>query len=696
MQCEVDTYIDTHAQLQLYCQRQGYLLRCDESGHAERVYKTQMCTNPAPCLHTNCCSFAHSSLELRDGTKAVYHYELEVERPGLPLLQLKLDQAHNSLADAKRCLASQCIEALGDTFVPVSGPRPAIGAGPPTIGAWPPESLTQAIFQVLSVAELPMMASRLAELLYERQHGSTHHEEVKVAGGISKVIVEIQGVRLLYDYPPGFTPPVSSVTLVVDAEQRNEHVSYLTNSSSGRSWTLAGKSTLWAASGAPLSEVLAAIPPIAKGIKMSDLRVILQQVLQCERTVKHLRLLVYLQGYPDLFTLRTSPDGIVYNVAHAKHVHTKQGPRKQQLIKVIQKLIAQEPASQEYTFERLVGSVGGKFGTNYPDLNAFVKSQYGGVSVFMSLNARTLLDRRHDVPPSTVTTPKAALPSVDDPLIDQAVDVLRKLALQAACRAQSDVPSLHQWAGSLGGMFGSVHRELNAHVKRVYGGFGTFFMLHAEQILPPGSSYAGSSTCRGGDENADAAVAEFVDTADLPQAVEWLTSNTKNTQVVDWLGVPSAWVVLPSILEVVSSYGSEGVDVGPELKLQVGRALQCNRTVKLLRLDSYLRAFIEHFYVEDTDERQAEDGSTVRCRVYTSHFRPSTQAVPGKNKMWEQLTAEEVEAANALGYQQTSWERGLAPTACTFPWHQLSTAEHVAATVAWSYCRLLECQTHCS
>eukprot|EP00966_Prymnesium_polylepis_P210616 4876549-Prymnesium_polylepis.2 len=168
-------------------------------------------------------------------------------------------------------------------------------------------------------------------------------------------------------------------------------------------------------------------------------------------------------------------------------------------------------------------------------------------------------------------------------------------------------------------------------------------------------------------------------------AVEWLTSNSTSMPHPD----QQAWLALSpepmqQVVEVVSSYGHAGVDVGQELRQIIADALGSQRTVKQPRLVSYLQAYqcYGHFRVEELYARKENDQSDtiVRFRVYGVRISVNPVLL-GRDKAWAQLNVDEAEAAGLLGYQQHSWDMGLAPMTCTFPWCQLSTFEQGAANV---------------
>jgi hypothetical protein len=53
----------------------------------------------------------------------------------------------------------------------------------------------------------------------------------------------------------------------------------------------------------------------------------------------------------------------------------------------------------------------------------------------------------------------------------------------------------------------------------------------------------------------------------------------------------------------------------------------------------------------------------------------------GKDKAWGELTSAEIEAAQAIGYDEAAWEAGEATATCSHPWLQLTMVEQSAATV---------------
>ena len=660
-------------QLRQFCAACDFSLLCHEPAFAERVYRTEMCTLPTPCPKGASCRYAHSKEELRDKPlNYTYNYELLLKRPGMETILLQHSQGYCSLPSAKEELASRCIDMLGDAFsvVPIMEP--------PVQG----ESIGMAIDSVLIEAGAPILASRLAELLYLRADGPAFRAQVKAEGGLSMLLSGMAGVRLLYDDPPGFTPPVSSVARIIQGpDQRDEHLTYLTNNSKGESWSVAGKAPIWTAAGAPLAEVTQSIPSSAKGIDISKLRALLQEVLHSERTVKSARLVAYLQGYPDRFTFRASPDGVVYNVVHTKHAPPSV-PKKQHLVHIIRGLIAQEPNTS--THEQLVSSLGGKFGNLYPELNVHVRSQYGGFNAFVSMNAKALL-------PDQAVKDSHHTPWNDDPMVQQALEVLRSLVASSSSRHMTD------WSGSLGGSFGNTHPQLNAHLKSRFGSFGAFLSQYAVQILPAATSSGLAQSI----STADDGFIEFLEAGctNVLDHVDFLTSNR-----ISSAEQPPYWQEpLPQIVEVIRSYGSEGADVGLDLKLRLGKVLKCERTIKLPRLLSYLKDFQRtgHFYVEDVHERVITHGCdhTIHGHVYSAHHSPqvtapaevsqvsrltsaTSESVLGKDKAWAQLNEDETAAACVLGYRSESWDDGLVPSACTFPWNQLSSLEQGAAQVS--------------
>ena len=53
----------------------------------------------------------------------------------------------------------------------------------------------------------------------------------------------------------------------------------------------------------------------------------------------------------------------------------------------------------------------------------------------------------------------------------------------------------------------------------------------------------------------------------------------------------------------------------------------------------------------------------------------------GKDMSWHELNAVEVVAANSLGYDSFSWDRGEAPWPCQQPWESLNREQLYAADV---------------
>ena len=65
---------------------------------------------------------------------------------------------------------------------------------------------------------------------------------------------------------------------------------------------------------------------------------------------------------------------------------------------------------------------------------------------------------------------------------------------------------------------------------------------------------------------------------------------------------------------------------------------------------------------------------------------PAAQGCQGKDKGWHELNAVEVVAANSLGYESFSWDRGESPWRCHQPWESLTRQQLYAADV--------RCATH--
>ena len=528
-----------------------------------------------------------------------------------------------------------------------------------------PVPVSRAIVEILREAKTPLLSARLALLLYGRSQ--SYDADVKAAGGIEKLAGGVDGVAV--SYPNG-----RNAVFALEYLQLDEHVNFLTSSQ----WA-GGTSPVWMPTGAPLPEILALIPATAKGIKINDVGKSLQRSLQLEKTIKHLRLAMYLQAYPEHFSFRTTPEGITYNVQRAGNWRHKsrekistpaQGAVKQRSLQVIREMMEGQPQGMDR--ETLISSLGGKFGNMYPSLNAAVRSEFGGFHAFMLEHADMLF-------------PVAMRPG--HTLEQQAVDALRGMAMKSSL-CSSGSSTLHKWAGDLGGAFGNSFPELNALVKSKYGSFGKFLGSFADQILPAHDEQSSPTS---------AALEELwaPDSAGLPSAtesevVELITSNNARAGVApteeDFLGIVDAREPLQRIAEVVSSYGSEGIDIGKELRLRVAEALCSKRSVKLPRLLTLFRAFQRqgHFHIQEYNEPKHDgSGSIIRARVYVTGVRPSAVAAElnGKDKQWGQLSVREMEAAQALGYEQDSWDDGLTPHTCLFTWNQLSTFEQSTAQV---------------
>ena len=67
----------------------------------------------------------------------------------------------------------------------------------------------------------------------------------------------------------------------------------------------------------------------------------------------------------------------------------------------------------------------------------------------------------------------------------------------------------------------------------------------------------------------------------------------------------------------------------------------------------------------------------------TGHDRsvhgPGCEGSYGKDKGWDELDVQEVAAAEALGFEQRSWDEGETPPACAKLWRELLTVELEAA-----------------
>ena len=57
-----------------------------------------------------------------------------------------------------------------------------------------------------------------------------------------------------------------------------------------------------------------------------------------------------------------------------------------------------------------------------------------------------------------------------------------------------------------------------------------------------------------------------------------------------------------------------------------------------------------------------------------SSSAPAASQVPGKDKTWAQLSAQERGAAHALGYNGVSWDEGAAPEKVCKAWSKLTAA----------------------
>ena len=66
----------------------------------------------------------------------------------------------------------------------------------------------------------------------------------------------------------------------------------------------------------------------------------------------------------------------------------------------------------------------------------------------------------------------------------------------------------------------------------------------------------------------------------------------------------------------------------------------------------------------------------------------------GKDKSWHELHAVEVVAANSLGYDSFSWDRGEAPWPCQQPWESLTREQFYAADVRYDAHTRTHARTH--
>jgi len=257
--------------------------------------------------------------------------------------------------------------------------------------------LSRAIDQLLLEVDGPILVARLGEKLYSLADGDAYREEVKASGGLVQVLIGHPSARVLFDHPPGSTPPVTSVSGVVDAKDRDRHVDFLTSRSRNdccESWNVVCKNPVWVASGPPLREICARVPKRPKGIEITMLRLSLQISSPLfHRTIKHPRLVSYLQGYPELFHIREYNG--VKHVLYISSGHAHDGRADQlHLLKIIRGLLSQEHNIGLREKAHVVSSMGGKFGNLYPELNARIRSQYGGFSAFVSMHGYRLFGNR--------------------------------------------------------------------------------------------------------------------------------------------------------------------------------------------------------------------------------------------------------------------------------------------------------------
>jgi DNA-binding FrmR family transcriptional regulator len=99
-------------------------------------------------------------------------------------------------------------------------------------------------------------------------------------------------------------------------------------------------------------------------------------------------------------------------------------------------------------------------------------------------------------------------------------------------------------------------------------------------------------------------------------------------------------------------------------------------------------------YVEAAMSQRVHEGTTAAAsesasvppvtpapqpEVQTANEAEST--TKGKDKLWNEMTQDEVMAAGVLGYDEATWDAGEAPEQCNHVWVQLATYEQQAATV---------------
>eukprot|EP00310_Coccolithus_braarudii_P024556 CAMPEP_0183347626 /NCGR_PEP_ID=MMETSP0164_2-20130417/12396_1 /TAXON_ID=221442 /ORGANISM="Coccolithus pelagicus ssp braarudi, Strain PLY182g" /LENGTH=651 /DNA_ID=CAMNT_0025519089 /DNA_START=50 /DNA_END=2005 /DNA_ORIENTATION=- len=474
------------------------------------------------------------------------------------------------------------------------------------------DSVTEALREALAEGR-PILTTQIAIQLYKRENGEALRSVIKERGGLQSVLLEVAGVRLLYDHPPGFVPPLHSAVREVQPDERGEHLTYLTGVA-GASWLMAGRMPSWAAAGAPLPEVHDAIPPA--GISINDLCEQLQASLRLVHTVKRPKLVGYLQGYPHLFELSATAGGQISKVFPFRRTSDATATAIQKkLFRIVRQLIAAEPSSACQNLEYLMGCVGGKFGTQHPDLNTFVKAQYGGFNNFMSIHAKALriggTSQTTLMPVDTgeAGTIRHAISSSANHLTPRVISLVRGNAnriVESAIKQgdKSCIHSVENWKATLGGNFGNVHPELNAHLRAEFGGFGSFFNTHYQRLLPSGSWHTppvqatGVSTPLQGTVNG---MRSALAAAGMDPTVEWLTMNENGDQArrAFRAGRTAGTSPLPQIVAVVNSYGPSGVAFSGELKTHLQAALQSARTVKLVPLDIYIRAFPGHFRVDE-------------------------------------------------------------------------------------------------